>query len=131
MRLSDKEMLRQLGSGESIEAVCNAARITRQEFDQWWTRTTRSCLPGTRGNRQAAVEANVRIERDRLGIPHIYAENDEDLFFGFGYAMAQDRLFQLEVWRRRATGRCATPSPCAPTRRCCSRPSTLSPTAPS
>jgi len=46
----------------------------------------------------------VRIERDRWGIPHVFAANDSDLFFGFGYATAQDRLFQLDyLCRKRAT----------------------------
>ena len=41
---------------------------------------------------------------DRWGISHIYAENEHDLFFAQGYAAARDRLFQFEIWRRRATG---------------------------
>ncbi|MFN2564069.1 MAG: penicillin acylase family protein [Gemmatimonadaceae bacterium] len=46
----------------------------------------------------------VEIIRDRWGINHIYARNEHDLFFAQGYAAARDRLFQLEVWRRQATG---------------------------
>ncbi|GAB3541171.1 penicillin acylase family protein [Spirosoma fluminis] len=42
--------------------------------------------------------------RDRWGVNHIYAKNEHDLFFAQGYAAAQDRLFQLEIWRRQATG---------------------------
>ena len=41
----------------------------------------------------------VEIIRDQQGIPHIYAQNDDDLFFAEGYVMAQDRLWQLEMWR--------------------------------
>ena len=48
--------------------------------------------------------APVEIVTDRWGISHIYAENEHDLFFAQGYAAARDRLFQFEVWRRRATG---------------------------
>lgn len=48
----------------------------------------------------------VLIARDEFGIPHIYA-GDEDLFFGQGYAAAQDRLWQMDIWRRAATGRLA------------------------
>jgi penicillin amidase len=44
------------------------------------------------------------IRRDRWGVPHIEAASDTDLFFGFGYAMAQDRLFQFDWLRRKATG---------------------------
>jgi penicillin amidase len=46
----------------------------------------------------------VEIVRDRWGISHIYARNEHDLFFAQGYSAARDRLFQLELWRRRATG---------------------------
>ena len=48
--------------------------------------------------------APVEIVTDRWGISHIYAGNEHDLFFAQGYAAARDRLFQFEIWRRRATG---------------------------
>ena len=50
------------------------------------------------------LKAKVEIIRDQFGIPHIRAENDEDLFFGLGYAMAQDRFFQLDLLRRAGRG---------------------------
>ncbi len=46
----------------------------------------------------------VEILRDRWGIAHIYARTEADLFFAQGYNAARDRLFQLELWRRQATG---------------------------
>jgi penicillin G amidase len=46
----------------------------------------------------------VEILRDRWGVSHIYAQNEADLFFAQGYNVARDRLFQLELWRRQATG---------------------------
>ena len=46
----------------------------------------------------------VEILTDRWGISHIYAQNEDDLFFAQGYNVARDRLFQLEIWRRQATG---------------------------
>jgi penicillin G amidase len=46
----------------------------------------------------------VEIIKDRWGISHIYAQNENDLFFAQGYNVARDRLFQLEMWRRQATG---------------------------
>ncbi len=48
----------------------------------------------------AGLKQPVEIVRDKEGIPHIYAQNDDDLFFAQGYVMAQDRLWQLEMWRR-------------------------------
>tara|TARA_R110001592_G_scaffold50686_2_gene156640 strand:+ start:1050 stop:3440 length:2391 start_codon:yes stop_codon:yes gene_type:complete len=50
------------------------------------------------------LKAPVEIIRDEWGLNHIYAENQHDLFFAQGYAAAQDRLFQFEIWRRQATG---------------------------
>lgn len=52
----------------------------------------------------AGLEAPVEIRRDHWGINHIYATTEHDLFFAQGYAAARDRLFQFELWRRRATG---------------------------
>lgn len=42
----------------------------------------------------------VQVYYDTFGIPHIYAENEEDLYFALGYVHAQDRLFQMELLRR-------------------------------
>ncbi|MBW3468600.1 penicillin acylase family protein [Arthrospiribacter ruber] len=50
---------------------------------------------------------DVEVIRDVNGINHIYAKNEQDLFFTQGYLAAKDRLFQFEVWRRRATGTAA------------------------
>src|SRR5258708_19324844 len=47
----------------------------------------------------------VEILRDRWGVPHIYAQTVEDLFFAQGYITAMDRLFQIDLWRRIGTGK--------------------------
>src|SRR5229473_5161179 len=52
----------------------------------------------------AGLQQPVEILRDKWGISHIYAKNQHDLFFAQGYNAARDRLFQLEIWRRRVTG---------------------------
>src|SRR5262245_55777764 len=49
----------------------------------------------------------VEILRDRWGVPHIYAQTVEDLFFAQGYITAKDRLFQIDLWRRIGTGKLA------------------------
>jgi penicillin amidase len=49
----------------------------------------------------------VEVLRDRWGIPHLYATSEEDLFFAQGFVVAQDRLWQMEVWRRWSEGRMA------------------------
>jgi penicillin amidase len=50
------------------------------------------------------LSQTVEIVKDHWGIAHIYAKNEADLFFAQGYNVARDRLFQLEMWRRQATG---------------------------
>jgi len=52
----------------------------------------------------SGISDSVEIITDRWGVPHIYAQNEQDLFFAQGYYAAKDRLFQFEIWRRQATG---------------------------
>src|SRR6516165_9697016 len=47
----------------------------------------------------------VEVITDRYGVPHIYAQNEDDLFFAQGYIHAQDRLWQMEFNRRIGSGR--------------------------
>lgn len=54
-----------------------------------------------------SVERPVEILRDRWGVPHIYASSPSDLFFAQGFITAQDRLFQIDLWRRIGTGKLA------------------------
>ena len=51
------------------------------------------------------LSAPVHVYRDDYGIPHIYAENSDDLFFAQGYVHAQDRMWQMEFWRHISQGR--------------------------
>ena len=53
------------------------------------------------------LQAPVEIIRDKWGVPHIYAQNQQDLFFAQGYVAAQDRLYQIEIWRRTGAGELA------------------------
>lgn len=55
----------------------------------------------------AGVSGPVTVARDRGGVPFIRAGAPPDLFFGCGYAMAQDRLWQMDLYRRVAHGRLA------------------------
>lgn len=105
MTTSDQNRLGRLGSGDSIEAVCDAAGIDRAEFDRWWTETIQQRGHVKSGRITAGVESDVSIHRDSNGIPHIHAKTDRDLFFGYGWAMAEDRLFQLDWLRRKGHGR--------------------------
>ncbi|NYS24715.1 penicillin acylase family protein [Rhodobacteraceae bacterium 2376] len=51
------------------------------------------------------LEAPVEIVRNTHNVPHIFGESDEDVFFGLGFAHAQDRLWQMMLLRRTAQGR--------------------------
>lgn len=70
------------------------------------------CATGPHRQAEAALAVPglsrpVTVLRDPWGIPHIYAETQDDLFFAQGFVAAQDRLFQMEVWRRAGEGRLA------------------------
>lgn len=51
------------------------------------------------------IQRDIEIYRDDAGMPHIVAASDEDAYFGLGFAMAQDRLFQMDLLRRASRGR--------------------------
>ena len=55
----------------------------------------------------AGLNERVQILIDRWGVPHIYAANQDDVFFAQGFNAARDRLFQIDLWRRRGLGRLA------------------------
>ena len=52
----------------------------------------------------ASAASEVTILRDQWGIPQVYADDIYGLFAGFGYAVAEDRLFQMEMARRSVLG---------------------------
>ncbi|HEX6288637.1 MAG TPA: penicillin acylase family protein [Herpetosiphonaceae bacterium] len=51
------------------------------------------------------LSAPVEIRRDRDAVPHIYAQSRQDALFGLGFVHAQDRLWQMEFYRRSGQGR--------------------------
>lgn len=53
----------------------------------------------------ARADTTIRIVRDRFGVPHVYGATAEDVAFGGGYALAQDRLWQMHIFRLVAKGR--------------------------
>jgi len=67
-------------------------------------------IPAHAGQRSAVPSETVTLPNlrqpveiliDRWGVPHIYARNEADLFFAQGFNAARDRLFQIDLWRRR------------------------------
>ncbi len=63
-------------------------------------------LPASAQQTQS-TSRTVTIKRDTWGTPHVYATTVYGLYYGYGYAVAQDRLFQMEMSRRTFTGRVA------------------------
>ncbi len=55
----------------------------------------------------SVLEEDVEVVRDEDGVPHIEAKSDADLYRAQGYVQAQDRLFQMDLARRQASGRLA------------------------
>ena len=55
----------------------------------------------------SGLSAPVTVRRDAHGVPHIEAASDDDLFFAQGYVTAQDRLWQMDAFRRNANGELA------------------------
>ncbi len=53
----------------------------------------------------SAVDKPVHVYRDSVGVPHIFAESEADLFRAAGYVIAQDRLWQMDFFRRLACGK--------------------------
>ncbi|MGR3763967.1 penicillin acylase family protein [Rossellomorea sp. NS-SX7] len=63
-------------------------------------------LPVTTGTiALSGLSQDVEVIRDEQGVPHISATNEKDLFIAQGYVQAQDRLFQMDLSRRQASGR--------------------------
>ena len=72
-------------------ALFLAATTAAQEID-----TTRFEVPG--------LDAPVEILIDRWGVAHVFAGGQDDLFFAQGWNAARDRLWQIDLWRRRGEG---------------------------
>ena len=64
-------------------------------------------LPQSGGQAAAPVDAQVVVRRDAQGVPHIEGRTLDDVFFAQGYSIAEDRLLQLELGRRMASGELA------------------------
>ena len=84
-------------------AVPVLAAVTIPALAGWIARRS---LPQVSGEvRLFGLNDKAEIFRDRWGVPHIYAQDRQDAFFAQGFVHAQDRLWQMELQRRAATGR--------------------------
>lgn len=94
-------ILRRIGLGlvALIALIALAAAI-------YLPRAARTSFPQTDGTFQAeGLRDEVQVYRDAMGIPHIFAANDHDLFFAQGYVHAQDRFWQMDFQRHASSGR--------------------------
>src|SRR5947209_1127902 len=64
-------------------------------------------IPPSVADTPAVTDRHIVIDRDEYGVPQIYAHSVYGLFYGYGYAVAQDRLFQMEMAKRSTQGRVA------------------------
>ena len=105
MQLDDSALLAALRDTRPLDTVCRDAGVSVAQFatarDAWLRRNATL----TNQAIAASVGGKVEIIRDQSGVPHIHASATPDLFFGLGFAMAQDRLWQMDRLRRRALGR--------------------------
>jgi penicillin G amidase len=73
-----------------------------------WYQLFKRPLPKTSGRlRVRGLEAPIDVLRDRFGVPHVTARSSVDLSFALGFCHGQDRLWQLEFFRRATAGRLA------------------------
>jgi len=76
--------------------------------DPDWPQRAVESLAVIRGTEKLpGLHHSVHVQRDRWGVAHIYAGDQHDLFFAQGFVAAQDRLFQMELWKRAGQGRLA------------------------
>jgi len=81
-------------------------KLLATTLEPWIRYQSKKSLPTVSGNiHLKGLEQPVEINRDQYGMTRIQAKGRNDLFFGQGFAHAQDRLFQMEMHRRISLGR--------------------------
>ena len=82
--------------------IAIAILIVLAAFGVWWIAWRP--LPQMSGTIRSGVAQKVTVAFDRLGEPHIAAQNQDDLLFAQGYLTAQERMWQMDALRRLAAG---------------------------
>jgi penicillin amidase len=89
-------------------ATTLAAQQNRTETERWLRQQSKARLAQIEGRIPLpGLDKPVEVRRDRWGVAHVYAQTKHDLFFAQGFVAAQDRLYQMEIWRRTGTGELA------------------------
>ena len=92
----------------ALQARARHSAARQSSSPQSLASRAKTALSVTNGSLQlAGLEHPVTVFRDPWGVPHIYAQSQHDLFFAQGFVTAQDRLFQMELWKRVGQGRLA------------------------
>src|SRR6201984_309410 len=91
-----------------LGAVCASIVLILVVAVAWVLSIARSALPELDGALPVSgIAAPVSVTRDAHGVPTIESATIDDLFFAQGYITAQDRLFQMDLMRRAASGELA------------------------
>src|SRR5271165_4461800 len=89
----------------AVVAVLLLLLVAFLAFDFWFYRAVRAALPQVDGTiHLAGLTSPVVVTYDSLGVPNISASNLPDLLLALGYITAQDRLWQMDMTRRYASG---------------------------
>ncbi len=89
-----------------VFAGAAGAGLTAAAAAGLWHRLARRPLPQVEGTIEVEeLRGRARVRRDRWGVPHIETEQREDLYFAQGYCHGQDRLWQMDFYRRVVEGR--------------------------
>jgi len=89
-----------------LVGLATALSVTGAAVWQLYDRFQKRALPVLDGTLHfPGLREPVEIVRDTWGIPHVYAQNEHDLFWTQGYLHATDRLFQMDFLRRMGSGR--------------------------
>ena len=93
---------------KALLAALAASLLLAQDTPNSLRARAQAALAQTSGTLEVhGLEKPVQVLRDRQAVAHIYAQNQQDLFFAQGFVAAQDRLFQMELWKRSGQGRLA------------------------
>jgi penicillin G amidase len=101
----ERAVLRRLLRAEvTLAEAARQEGVGRREIVRWRRSWLAEKLPPRAATVLAAVDGPTTIRRDAWGVPHVSADSLADLCLGLGYAMAQERLWLLDWYRRQAWG---------------------------
>lgn len=89
-----------------LVGLCLLATVACESAPADFDSLAEARLPQIEGTIEVpGLQGEVEVIRDSWGVPHIYADNLDDLFFAQGFTQAQDRLWQMDMYRRAGEGR--------------------------